>query len=73
MRSITRLFGALGALADSILALSAVVDVATGKLRQQLALDGEPAAPALPHAGAVLDNGPSDSAPARPLRRAKVN
>ncbi len=40
MRSISRLFGAVGTLADSLLALASVLDVATGKLRQQLVLDG---------------------------------
>ncbi len=40
MRSITRLFTAVGALAESLLALASVLDVATGKLRQQLVLDG---------------------------------
>jgi hypothetical protein len=39
MRSITRLFAALGTLADSLLALAGVVDIATGKLRQQLAVE----------------------------------
>ena len=53
MRSIARLFGEIGTLAESILALSAVVDKATGRLRQQLDLDEAP--PALPH-GEVLDN-----------------
>jgi len=39
MRSTTKLFSAFATLADSLLALAGVVDVATGKLRQQLALD----------------------------------
>ena len=52
MRSASKLFAALGTLADSILALASVVDVATGQLRQQLALDEAP--PALPH-GEILD------------------
>jgi hypothetical protein len=37
MRSISRLFTAFSTLADSLLALAGVVDLATGKLRQQLA------------------------------------
>lgn len=41
MRSITRLFGAFGTLADSILSLAGVVDVAAGRLRQQLAQETE--------------------------------
>ena len=32
MRSITKLFGALGTLADSVLALASVIDTATAKL-----------------------------------------
>jgi hypothetical protein len=39
MRSITRLLSAFGTLADSVLALAGVVDIATGKLRQQLAVE----------------------------------
>jgi hypothetical protein len=39
MRSITRLFSALGTLADSLLALAGVVNIATDKLRHQLAIE----------------------------------
>jgi hypothetical protein len=39
MRSITRMFSAFGTLADCVLALAGVVDVVTGRLRQQFALD----------------------------------
>jgi hypothetical protein len=39
MRSISRLLGAFGTLADSLLSLASVVEVATGKLRQQLAAE----------------------------------
>lgn len=53
MRSITRLFGAFGTLADSLLSLASVVDAATAKLRLQLA--GETESAALTHAGEVLD------------------
>jgi len=42
MRSITRLFGAFGTLADSVLALAGVIDVAAGRLRLQLADDSAP-------------------------------
>jgi len=48
MRSIARLFSAFGTLAESILSLSGVLDAATGRLRQQLALD-EAAATVLDH------------------------
>ena len=54
MRSITRLFGAFGTLADSLLSLSGVIDAATAKLRLQLATETDPAA--LAHAGEVLDH-----------------
>jgi hypothetical protein len=39
MRSISRLFSAFGTLADSLLALAGVVNIATDKLRQQLAVE----------------------------------
>jgi hypothetical protein len=52
MRSIIRLFGAFGTLADCILALASVINVATDKLRLQLASESEK--PALPH-GEVID------------------
>lgn len=42
MRSITRLFGALGTLADSVLALAGVIDMASGRLRLHLADDSAP-------------------------------
>jgi hypothetical protein len=41
MNSIRSVFAALGNLAASINGLASVLDVATGRLRQQLALDGE--------------------------------
>jgi hypothetical protein len=53
MRSITRLFGAFGTLADSLLALASVVNTAKDKLRLQLAVEHE--TPALPPAGEVID------------------
>lgn len=67
MRSLTKLFGAVGSLADSILALASIVDVATGRLRQNLALD-DAEAPALPHAD-IIDNEPTGR---RSGRAAKV-
>jgi hypothetical protein len=39
MRSIGRLFAAFGTLADSLLALASTVDIAMGRLRQQLAVE----------------------------------
>lgn len=56
MRSISKLFGAVGTLADSLLSLSALVDTISGRLRMQLALDTDP--PQLP--GEVID-GTTDS------------
>ncbi len=46
---LTKLFTALGTLAESILALSATVNEANGALRQRLALDRHDEAPALAH------------------------
>lgn len=54
MRSITRLFGAFGTLADSLLSLAAVVNTTTDKLRLQLTQETEPVA-TLPHNGEVID------------------
>lgn len=48
MRSLTRLFSAFGTLADSLLALTGVLDGATNQLRQQLAVHREPV-PILEH------------------------
>ena len=53
MRSITRLFGAFGTLADSLLSLASIIDAATSKLRLQIAAETEPAA--LAHTGEVID------------------
>lgn len=39
MRSIARLFGAFGTLADSVLSLASVLDVATARLRLTLAAE----------------------------------
>lgn len=47
MRSIARLFSAFSTLADSVLSLASVLDAGTARLRQQLALDGEAAPPAV--------------------------
>ena len=55
MNAIKNVFAALANVAASLNALASVVDCATGKLRQQLALD-EPAA--LTH-GEVIDNNPA--------------
>ena len=43
MNAIRSVFIALANLAASINGLAGVIDVASGRLRQQLALDGEPA------------------------------
>jgi hypothetical protein len=43
MNSIRSVFAALSNLAASINGLASVIDVASGRLREQLALDGEPA------------------------------
>jgi hypothetical protein len=62
MRSITRLFGVLGTLADRILALASVVNTATDKLRLQLATESDPLA--LPRDGEAIDNaGPDNGSP----------
>jgi hypothetical protein len=67
MRSISRLFGAFGTLADSLLSLSAVVNTATDKLRLQLASESEPLA--LDHASEVIDNPSTDSGSTSTKRR----
>jgi len=57
MRSIGRLFGAFGTLADSLLALASVVDVAAARLRLQLA---DESAPRLAHdspTAEIVDSG----------------
>lgn len=61
MNTLRSVFAALGNLAASINGLAGVVDLATGKLRQQLAIEGETAAPAiLEHNGSdALDDSPS--------------
>lgn len=41
MRSITKLFGAFAQLAESLASLASVVDIATAKLRMQLAHEVE--------------------------------
>jgi hypothetical protein len=67
MRSIGNLFTAFTNLAASVNALASVVDVATGRLRQQLAVDE--AAPALPH-GEVIDA--DEPSPAKRTGKAKA-
>ncbi|HEY7157931.1 MAG TPA: hypothetical protein VH575_28495 [Gemmataceae bacterium] len=42
MNAIRNVFKALSNLAASVNALASVIDLATGRLRQQLALDGDP-------------------------------
>ena len=64
MRSISRLFGAFGTLADSLLSLASVVNTATDKLRVQLA--NETDIPALPHAE-VID---AEASPSTKRRKA---
>lgn len=49
MNAIRNVFNAFSNLAASVNALASVIDVATGRLRQQLALDGDPLI--LPHDG----------------------
>ena len=61
MNAIRSVFAALGNLAASINGMASVLDVATGRLRQQLALDYDPAV--LPHNGEVIDT--DDTPPAK--------
>jgi hypothetical protein len=61
MSAIRNVFNAFSNLAASVNALASVIDVATGRLRQQLALDYDPAV--LPHNGAVIDG--DDTTPAK--------
>ena len=58
MNAIRNVFNAFTNLAASINGLASVLDVATGRLRQQLALDGEPAP--------ILEHQPLDDAEATP-------
>lgn len=58
MRSIGKLFTAFATLADSVLSLASVVDAATAKLRQQLALEYDPPQ--------VLDHQPANDAEEAP-------
>jgi hypothetical protein len=57
MNAIRSVFTALSNLAASINALASVLDVAAGRIRQQLALDGD--------TGPVLEHQPFDDAPAK--------
>lgn len=54
MRSLARLFGAFGTLADSVLALASVLNNVTDRLRLQLSAEVDP--PALPSAGEVIEH-----------------
>jgi hypothetical protein len=67
MNAIRSVFAALGNLAASINGLASVIDVATGRLRQQLALDYDPHV--LPHNGEVIN---SDDTPPAKGRKAKA-
>jgi hypothetical protein len=67
MNAIRSVFAALGNLAASINGLASVLDVATGRLRQQLALDFDPSV--LPHKDEVIDN---DDTPSPKGRKAKA-
>jgi hypothetical protein len=67
MNDIRSVFAALGNLAASINGMASVLDVAAGRLRQQLALDYDPAI--LPHNGEVID---SDDTPPAKGRKAKA-
>ena len=51
MNAIRNVFNAFSNLAASVNALAGVIDVATGRLRQQLALDSDPLV--LPHDGGI--------------------
>jgi hypothetical protein len=62
MRSIGKLFTAFATLADSVLSLAGVIDVATVRLRQQLALD---------EAGHVIEHQPVESEPTSSAKRSK--
>jgi hypothetical protein len=59
MNAIKNLWTALANLASSINGLAAVLDTASGRLRQQLALDGD----AAPIAETVLDHRPAGDNP----------
>jgi hypothetical protein len=65
MNAIRNVFSALGTLANSINSLARVLDVATGRLRQQLVLDDAP--PALP--GEVIDAPADESTPSTRRRK----
>ena len=67
MRSISRLFSAVGTLADSLLALAGVIDTATARLRLQLAGETEPHI--LEHAPQGDDSGDSGPPTANGRRR----
>jgi hypothetical protein len=67
MNAIRSVFTALSNLAASVNALPSVIDLATGRLRQQLAQDYDP--PILPHNGEVIDT--DDTTPAKG-RKAKA-
>ena len=67
MNAIRNVFNAFTNLAASINALASVIDLATGRLRQQLALDYDPAV--LPHNGEVIDG---DDTPPNKGRKAKA-
>lgn len=56
MRSLARLFGAVGTLADSVLALAVVLDAATARLRQQLSLGGETSPQTIEHQLGSVEN-----------------
>ncbi|HEY7159457.1 MAG TPA: hypothetical protein VH575_36260 [Gemmataceae bacterium] len=51
MNVIRNVFNAFNNLAVSVNALASVIDLATGRLRQQLALDGDPLV--MPHDGGM--------------------
>ncbi len=64
MNAIRSVFAAFTNLAASVNALAGIIDAASGRLRQQLALDDMPAA--LPHVGEVIDG---ESSPSTNRRR----
>ncbi len=53
MNAIRSVFTAFAHLAASVNGLASIIDAATGRLQQQLALDEAP--PALPPSGTILD------------------
>ncbi|MHB1425095.1 MAG: hypothetical protein ACYC3I_18140 [Gemmataceae bacterium] len=64
MQAIRSVFAVFGNLAASVNALAGVLDTATGRLRQQLAFDGEPTP--------ILEHQPAEPEPPAPKRNGRV-